>query len=234
MAARVGTGVTFAIDGGATSIPSATKTTTSGNLLVAWVKWETAATDQTVTGLTDTALNSWSIISQGIQTAGEGPSGALCYAENITGNAANAVTATFSDSVVFSRIIVEEFSGILTASSLDQAVASGSAGTGSTYTTTNIATSTTGLVILGVSGYTALSGLSGTAGNPDFTIGAAATDAFIAYLISGSAQTVTPGASSGQSDRWIARAQAFKDAGGGGGTYNAVPQLDHYYRMISG
>lgn len=215
MAARVGTGVTGSTDGSGTSVASSSKSTTTGNMLVAWVKWE-AVSSPNVTSLADTAGNTWVEVAELTHTNGE-PAGALYYALNITGHASNVVTATFgSSSTTWKRIIVEEFSGIATSSATDGSNATGE-GTSETFTTSNISTSTTGLVVMGVGGYQTLSGLSGTPGTPDFTIGATTGDVAFAYLISSSAQTVTPGASAAESNRWVAISQAFKDASGGGG-----------------
>lgn len=38
----------------------------------------------------------------------------------------------------------------------------------------------------------------------------------------------------GSTAGWVTIAAAIKETAGGGATYNAVPLLDHYYRMISG
>lgn len=215
MAARVGTGVTGTADTSGSSIAAAAKSTTTGNMLAVWIKWEVAATPQ-VSSVTDTAGNTFVEVTEKSHTSGD-PRGSLYYALNITGNAANVVTANFgSASPEYRRIIVEEFSGIATSSATDGSVQT-SDGTGTTYTTADITTSQSGLVVMGVGGFTSLSAWSGTAGNPDFTVGATVSDGALVYLISGSAQTVTPGASATGSDRWVTVAQAFKDAAGGGG-----------------
>lgn len=213
MAARVGTGVTGATDFGGTTVVSAAKTTTSGNMLFAIVKWETAATISTIV---DTAGNTY-VLAGSLNFGSSDPVGSLYYAENITGNASNVVTVTFSSSAAeYRRIVVEEFSGLATSSSTDGAAQTNS-GTGTSYSTADITTTQSGLVVLGVCGYTTLSSWSGTPGNPDFTVGAVASDTGFLYLISGSAQTVTPAASATGSANWVAIARAWKDAGGGGG-----------------
>lgn len=221
MAARVGTGVTGVTDGTGTTVASDAKSTTTGNMLVAWVKYESVAAPN-VTSLADTAGNTWVEVAELTHTNGE-PAGALYYALNITGHASNVVTATFgSSSTAWKRIIVEEFSGLATSSATDGANTTGE-GTSETFIAANITTTTTGLVVMGVGGYQSLSGWSGVAGTPDFTIGATVGDTGFAYLISSSAQTVTPGASAAQSNRWVAIAQAFKDEGAGGGGPSPSP-----------
>jgi hypothetical protein len=215
MAARVGTGVSGSGTGVATVATSA-KTTTTGNLNVVFVKWEGGGSS--LTSVTDTAGNTYLQIGSTIQHTSLEPYGAMFYCANATGNASNVFTATFSGStLVFIKIIAEEFSGIATSSVTDGAATTKNDTTSATYSSADITTTTSGLVFMGIAGYTTLSGHSGTAGNPDFTVGATNADTFIAYLISGSAQTVSPGASAAESDRWVVISQAFKDAGGGGG-----------------
>jgi hypothetical protein len=52
-------------------------------------------------------------------------------------------------------------------------------------------------------------------------------------LLSGAGSITGNGTLSGTTF-WIAMMVILKEQAGVGGTYNAVPQLDHYYRMISG
>lgn len=217
-AARVGTGVSAAGGGGdVSSLAAPAKAMTTGNTVIVFIKWENAA-PAVVTSVTDTAGNTYTEITEFAHSTGTEPAGSLYYSTNITGNASNVVTVNFSaaPAILWSHIMVEEFSGLATSSVTDGAVQTNS-GTGTSYSTADITTSQSGLVVLGVGGYTNLSSWSGTAGNPDFTVGVTDSDSAILYLISGSAQTVTPAASATGSDRWVAIAQAFKDAGGGGG-----------------
>jgi hypothetical protein len=225
MAARVGTGVTATSDGDTPTFASPAKSTTTGNMLVVFVKWENAVTP-TIDSVTDTAGNTYEEISEFTHSSGVEPAAALFAAYNITGHAANVTTVNFSAAPanLFNRLIVEEFSGIATSSAKDGTVQTNS-GTGTSYSTSNIATSTTGLVVLGVGGFTGLSGWSGTPGTPDFTVGETVSDTGFLYLISSSAQTVTPAASATGSDKWVAIAQAFKDAGGGGGGGTTITGL---------
>lgn len=218
MAARVGTGVYGEGASTASTIASAAKSTTTGNLLVAVIKWEG---NPTLSSVSDTAGNTWTIIRQRVHGSGN-PDVALAYAENITGNASNVVTATFSSAFAeWRRILVEEFSGIATSSSLDGSYQD-STGTTADYTTADITTTTSGLVVLGVGDYASLSSLTGTPGNPDFSVGVSYSDTAFFYYISGSAQTITPGGGATGKTQWVAIAQAFKDAAGGGGTPVAV------------
>ena len=215
MAARVGTGVTGSEDPSTTSIASAAKSTTTGNLLVAIVKSEHGSTTVSVTDITDTAGNTWTIVANAHRSAIGDPSVCLAYAKNITGNAANVVTATLSPAGDFRRIIVEEFSGLDTTSPEDQNEQT-QTGAGSPFETADIVTTASGLVVIGVGAFGTLTGHTGTPGNPDFTVGETAGDTAFAYLISGSAQTVTPGmGATGGGGQDVSIAQAFKDAAGG-------------------
>lgn len=217
MAARVGTGVTGTNDGHVSSLAAAAKSTTTGNALFVFIKWENQAAP-IVTSVTDTAGNTYVEASEFSHPTGSEPSGSLYYALDITGNASNVVTVNFSGTTnLYNRILVEEFSGVATSSATDGSVQTNS-GTGTSYSTSNISTSQSGLVVLGVAGYTSLSSWSGTPGTPDFSVGATRSDCGLLYLISGSSQTVTPAASATGSDRWVAIAQAFKDAAPAGRT----------------
>jgi hypothetical protein len=191
---------------------------TTGNTVIVFIKWENSASPD-VDSVTDTAGNTYTEVAEFTHSSGVEPAGALYYATNITGNASNVVAVNFAaaPAILFSRILVEEFSGLATSSVTDGVVQTNS-GTGTSFSTSNISTSSAGLVVLGVGGFTGLSSWDGTPGTPDFSVGVTESDCAILYLISGSAQTVTPAASATGSDKWVAIAQAFKDAGGGGGS----------------
>lgn len=215
-AARVGTGVTGSNDGHVATLAAAAKSTTAGNALFVWVKWENNAAP-CMTSVTNVGGDTFTELVDFSHGTGAEPSGSLYYALNIAGNAADVVTANFScGSNLYNRILVEEFSGIATSSATDGSIQTNT-GNGTSYSTANISTSQSGLVVMGVSGFTALSSWSGTPGTPDFSVGATGSDCGLLYLISGSSQTVTPAASATGSDKWVAAAQAFKDTGGGGG-----------------
>lgn len=225
MAARVGTGVGAAGGGGdVSSLAAPAKSMTTGNTVVVFVKWENAAPN-VVDSVTDTAGNTYTEITEFAHSSGVEPSGAMYYSTNITGNASNVVTVNFSaaPAILWSHILVEEFSGLATSSVTDGAIQTNS-GTGTSFSTSNITTSQSGLVVMGVGGFTNLSSWSGTPGTPDFTVGVTESDSAILYLISGSAQTVTPAASATGSDKWVALAQAFKDdvSAPGAGSDNSV------------
>ena len=213
MAARVGTGVTGQGDGDSTTIASAAKNTTSGNLLTAWIKWESGSGSEVLSTVTDTASNSWTIVVTVTHPSVNALRAGLAYASNITGNAANVVTATFTGGAfsAWRRIIVEEWSGLATSSVEDQNEQTAT-GAGSPFDTAAITTTQSGLVVLGVAAFGSLSSVTG-AGSPTFSIAATVSDTTFGYLISASGQSVTPSiTASGGGGADIEIAQAFKNA----------------------
>lgn len=230
MATRVGSPTTFADDaGGSATHATAAKSTTTGNLLIAGVKWEaTTTTLDTTTPIYDTAGNTWVKLSETYYGGTGEPRVALFYAANITGNASNVVTFAFNNTLgVYTRGFQEEFSGLATSSVTDGSVQTNT-GTSADYSTSNITTSTTGLVALCVGDYAALSNHTGTPGAPDFSVGATTADLVFFYLISNSAQTVTPGGGADGNSQWVAIAQAFKDAN----TQSNAPRAAHQLKLM--
>lgn len=203
MAARVGTAVTGAGDAAAVSISSSAKSTTTGNALCVGYKWEN---NSTLDDVQDTAGNIFTIVSQSIH-ANTFLRTATALCKNATGHASNVVTGNFSSNPEYRRIIVEEVSGLETTGGTDgEAVNSGS---GTTYSTGAIATTGPGWVFGLVGGYTSLSGKT-AGGSPASTLGGTISDTFNTYLVSDSAQSVTPGASANESNAWMMRAFALK------------------------
>ena len=90
--------------------------TTSGNFIVVIVGLYSTTT--TVSSISDTAGNTYvKAIGENLGLWNERKE--IWYAENITGNANNITTVTFSASVLYRYISVAEFSGVATSSSLD-------------------------------------------------------------------------------------------------------------------
>jgi hypothetical protein len=215
MAARVGTGATGTSDAASASVAAGALSTTTGNAITVLFKWEVVGV--TLSSVTDTAGNSYTIDQQLAHSTGGEPHGAIAYCLNATGNAANVVTGNFSNATAtFRRIFVEEWSGLGTAG-ID-GTSTNNSGAGLPYTTGNIVTTTSGLVVSVVADFSALTSPSAT-GTPTFTLGNTLTDCFVIYLISGSAQTVSPAASvvSGNT-QWVMLATAFKNGAVGGST----------------
>ena len=89
---------------------------TVGNLILAFVRMSSAT--QTVT-LKDSAGNTYIQAVAQVQTA-DGSQARLFYAKNISGAAANTITATFSASNNHPWMAIYEYSGLSTTSPLDQ------------------------------------------------------------------------------------------------------------------
>ena len=94
--------------------------TTSGNFIAVIIcTWDITSNDSVVTGVADTASNTY-IKALGVYRTGTTNERAeIWYAENITGNASNITTATFTRATSDRYISVAEFSGVATSSSLD-------------------------------------------------------------------------------------------------------------------
>ena len=100
---------TGSADTAATTIASAAASHTAGNMLAVHVVSGDSA--QNVSSIADTAGNTYTLVaSSRIQDAAIGTV-ETWVAANIAGNASNVVTATYTASVSFRRIIVTQFSG---------------------------------------------------------------------------------------------------------------------------
>jgi hypothetical protein len=200
-------------DGGASSLPATAANHTAGNLLVVGVIW-TGATTANVP--TDTAGNAYVSTTQKA-TSGGNDHCELFYAKNITGNAANIVTANFSGSSTFRRIMVFQYSGCdTTAPYTTGEGGQATDATGTTHTTSSFTTATADSVICtfagggnvvtwsaGAVGTARVTGLGTDSGGEDNIVSATGT-------YTGSMNTNV------NDNTWITAA-AFKIAGGGGG-----------------
>jgi hypothetical protein len=218
MATRVGNWTVFEDDApGTATVTTASRTSTSGNFIVVFVKWEdTGTTLHSTTPISDSRSNGGWVKLAEVNYGGTGePRGAMFYCPNITGGSSHTISIQFSNtSAGYVQIFAEEWSGLATSSPADQSVQTNTGIGTQPYATSAITTTEAGVVFFGISEYNALSAISGTAGDPDFTISLTATSSFFAYYISGSAQTITPGATATGNSTWVAIAQAFKDASG--------------------
>ena len=216
MAAKVGTSTTGGATGNANSIATAAKSTTTGNLISVELKWEWAGTGSApvLTSVTDTAGNSYTI-EQNLAPTASTPGGAIAWAKNITGDASNVVTANFNNATAsYRRIIQTEWSGLDTTSPVD-GTSQQNTGSGNTFSTAAITTTTSGVMVYAVAGYQSLTFTA--AGTPTSTLDATTGESCSGYYISSTGQSITPGATAtGTADAWVMQAVAFKDAGGGG------------------
>ncbi|MCH8286525.1 hypothetical protein IIB79_08375, partial [candidate division KSB1 bacterium] len=119
-----------------------------GNFIVVVIAALGTGTDNIVTGITDTEGNTYvKAIEKTNATANRIQ---MWYTEDITGNANNITTATFTGSVQFRYISVAEFSGVATSSSLlDTSFLDNSSTT--THTSNNATSTSTGDLIIGAS-----------------------------------------------------------------------------------
>lgn len=120
-----------------TTIATAGVSHTAGNLLVVGAGWITAAS--TITGITDTAGNTYVQVSGARNTSNATAIADLWYVQNCLGNASNVVTVTFSTSVTSRKLTVNQYSGIATSGALDQ-VAQGYTAFGTSVTSGNLVT----------------------------------------------------------------------------------------------
>ncbi len=143
--------------GSVSSLAAAAASHTTGNLLVVSVRLGNTVT---VSSITDTAGNLSYTKATNNTNSSCGPN-EIWYAKNITGNAANVVTAHLSGSSPFVAVFVRQYSGADPTSPLDQ-VATGD-GTGGTVTSGTFTTTTADEVIFAHSCVGAL-GVTYTAG----------------------------------------------------------------------
>lgn len=128
------------------TIAAAAASHTTGNLIAVGIRWGVTAV--TVTGVADTALNSYTALTKYSGTGGW----QWWYAKNITGNAANVVTVTFSATTNFPAVIVYQVSGANATSPVDVGTdvgsSVGSGGSPQTYTSPLFTTSNANDIIL--------------------------------------------------------------------------------------
>lgn len=133
MALALVTTAGFGNSSSSTTVASPATAHTSGSLLVVVVNWETAATN--LSSMADTAGNTYSNLTKRTST---NMGSQIWYCANITGNASNIVTATFSSATTGHSIMVHEFSGAAVSSVFDQE--NGTSGTGSSLSAGNVTT----------------------------------------------------------------------------------------------
>lgn len=126
-----------------TTLTASAVNATTGNAIVVWARQGAA---NTITGtVTDTAGNTYTNI--GYTSLGSGDRAGLWYAKNITGNASNSVTVTWSVSSGFTAITVIQISGASTSAPLDTFVA-GSSGAANSITSLAFTTGVANTVVI--------------------------------------------------------------------------------------
>jgi len=120
-----------------TTIACAAFSVTTGNTIVVSIASYTLGGYKTVTGITDTAGNTYTICGAGYNSDSNRDM-EIWVATNITGNASNVVTATFSDTASNRHIAACQYSGLATSNVYD----AGSTGKEETSVTTDHTTNT--------------------------------------------------------------------------------------------
>jgi hypothetical protein len=124
-------------NGSATTIPATAANHTAGNLIVVHVCWSGTAT---LNSVADTASNAYTRVASSKGNNGTTDHVETFHAKNITGNASNVVTPTFSAASTFRRVIVHQYSGEDTTAPADVAgsgnVLAAASITSSSFTTT--------------------------------------------------------------------------------------------------
>ena len=124
------------------------KSVTTGNTLVVIVYHRNGGYQvpvRTVSSITDTETNTYTLLKRHANSYNDTIE--IWFSTNITGNASNIVTATFSDTVDYSDIHVLEFSGLGTAT---KDVDCGASGTNSPSACEVTTTSAIALLVSGV------------------------------------------------------------------------------------
>jgi len=191
----------------APSIAKAFATPTSlGNLLVAIITFDTAR--GTGVSLSDTQGNSWQQATFGVDTRHSQSLG-IFYAENIKGGT-NTVTATYTGSNPYGRLILQEYNGVTTSNSLD-GLGMTNGGSGRTPASVQFTTSAAGDLIIGamMDDRTANNTISAGSG---FTLRNSVGDYHLAgeSQVQSAAGVVTTYFSLASSSDWLCHGAAFK------------------------
>jgi hypothetical protein len=124
-------------DAGSTSITQAfTTANVAGNLIVAAVSWSNGSVT-----CSDSQGNSYSVATTQYDNVND-QSLAICYAANVKGGA-NTVTATFSGSATYRRLLIHEYSGVALVNPLDVVAKNNANGTTAANAITSTAAVTT-------------------------------------------------------------------------------------------
>lgn len=210
--ALVGTPTVGANGASDTTVSSAAKSTTTGNSLLVGCMSQEGGGSATITGITDTAGNTFTALTM----RDDGAYGSILrwfYCHNITGNASNVVTGTWSAATRYKTIIQIEISGpknqapvsdvsgvTLGGTTVSASVVMGSA-VGAIF---SIATSSNDRTWTPGSGFTEINDWGNSAA-ADYYTGFDATGTITASQTASSASSLLLGA------------VAFEEEGGGGG-----------------
>lgn len=188
-----------------TSVP-ATFSSTAGNCIVVWARQ--GATSTTTGTVTDVAGNTYTLV--GYVSLGSGDRAGVWIAKNITGNASNVATVTWSASAGFTAITALEISGSDTTTPLD-AFVTGTAGSSNHITSPSFTTGVASTVVIMAASIQSLSNVY----TPDtgYTLVTTDPDTLngVMYKIVTSIQTgITPVVTSTQTAPWEAITLSIK------------------------
>lgn len=202
----------------ATTIVSPTLATTTGRFLVVLAgKYHTGTT---ITGVTDTAGNTYTRAGSSQGTDASHTQEIWFTASPITGNAANAVTVTYSAAATYRVVSQAEVSlSGATAMAYDAEATIALTASGTTHASNSLTTSATDALILG--GWVAWGSdreLSDGTGTIMWEEGGAAVDgAAFAYRFTDAPGSYSISLTSGAADQFTVNAKSFSFTGGGGG-----------------
>ena len=115
--------------------------TTTGNLIVVGIYWSSETV--TITNITDSQSNTYTLIGSPTVDSGQGWSGQVAYAPNIIGGTTPTITVTFSGAITNKNVLALEASGCESASPVDGFGSNADGFAGGTDTVTSGAYTTT-------------------------------------------------------------------------------------------
>lgn len=217
-------------DAGATTIAQAfSARVTGGNTIIVAVSWDTSAGGTSLT-CTDTQNNTYANATN-VNDATNSQALAVCYAPNVAGGN-TTVTATFTGSATFRRIIVNEYSGIATTAPVDATRTNIAEGTAAIDNITSLAATTTvpGDLIFGAVMDDTNPNTSIDAGTGFTRRNITSTQLMVEDRTQPAAGSIAATATFGTAHRYLAHVVAFKAATAGSGVawsnVNRVSALD--------
>jgi len=194
-------------DGSATTVAqSFTAAATAGNLVVLAVSWGSNAT---VT-CSDSQGNSYAVVTTQYDSMNE-QSLAICYAANIK-SGATTVTATFSGSAPYRRLLIHEYRGLALAGAVDVSARNLANGTTAANAITSTAAMTTANGDLIFGAFMDDAGVNNIAAGTGFTLRQSLNnrDLVSEDLVQGTAGAIAATATFSTAHRYLAQMVAFK------------------------
>ncbi len=190
----------------------------AASVVAVWVGWQNDL-GETLSSVTDSAGNTYTIVDTWAETTNNQTKLALAYAKNVSTTASFTVTATMSASVGSLSVVAQELTGCDTTAPLGIVNATSSFGTAATATSGNIGTpAQDGHIIVAAVKF--LTFPDAVAAGSGYTLGGAITGlaahaAEYQVQTTAAAVTATFGVT-GAGDLWLCAAATFKPTAGGG------------------